>query len=350
MTLDNTRSTKAVDFEIFVFGFSTQFSDTTTQVAPGSITVVSAPLTDHSGTSVEVHDAAVFPAPNGILVRAFFNVQCAANARGANAIIGDAVDCASLTVPLTLDNSQATASTQFLVTVFAGNLTTHTTFDVPAGGTNLIQLQLLDHGGSQVLVEDNELQPGDAGRNLGNTAFNVECGSAVTSAASATIGDGEPGGFCSALFVVPVTLDNTGSAEPTTFRLQALPGRGPDDPAFFAVVTLPAGATRIVQAQMDSLAPVLGVAVPGPFDDRSSDDALLATRDFTSSLSNCPQTEPGPAVLPAGATLPDTGGPGTGLPLIGLGLICAGAALLLISRSKLDGGSALSCSARGGVR
>jgi hypothetical protein len=145
-------------------------------------------------------------------------------------------------------------------------------------------------------VFDNDVPAGQAGRVLAQAAFNVECGTTRTSAAAATIGDLD----CNTV-LVPVMLDNTGSAEPTTFVVQARPFRTSDDPTYFHAEQLPPGAKRIVQAGPDGVAPMLDLLDAGPFTDTDADDVLLATRDFTSDFATC-------VALGGADTLPSTGG------------------------------------------
>jgi LPXTG-motif cell wall-anchored protein len=149
------------------------------------------------------------------------------------ASIGD-LNCADLTVPVTVDNSRSTGPV--LITVDYSGLEA---FELAAGATQVVPVSV--SGGSvyiQVLAQD---PSSDEWGSFSVLAFGtVSADQCATEGPRARIGEVN----CSA-FTVPITLDNSRSVSETAFRTSVW-RHGPD-PASEQEITLQAGEMQTLQ-------------------------------------------------------------------------------------------------------
>ena len=160
------------------------------------------------------------------------------------ASIGD-LDCADLTIPVTLDNSRSTGTVAFVV-LAAEDVNAEEvealyeeTFVLAAGAREVVRVPVAD--GIQVGIDVRAFDPSNVGLNEG-MAFSFMRVICMVDEPRASIGDVD----CSA-FTVPVTLDNRRSLSETTFWVSSL--RLLEDDEIFSQepFAVQAGETRVVQ-------------------------------------------------------------------------------------------------------
>ena len=335
VTLDNSRSSEAVTFEVQFSTFADEGATITSYaVAAGETKVVDVSVPDHTGLNFFVADEELWTASDGEqggLAEKVISVSCAPNARGALATIG-ALDCASLTVAVTLDNTRATQATRFEVYAqddFETAAPFDQTFVVAAGSTQVVQVPVRDHTSVYVSATDTGIAIGQPGNLLAEDFIDVACTPEPTSDALATVGHIN----CAAL-TLPVTLDNTRSSRDTTFVVRAGDISTGEELPVVASVHLAAGAERVLEVSVINHTE-FGIFV---VDDRSPagdgpEDVLLSKDLLTPDCAPpAPRPTPETSVLAEATSLPATGGGGPRLPLLGLLLLTAGATLRIGSR------------------
>jgi hypothetical protein len=146
------------------------------------------------------------------------------------------VNCGTLTIPLTLDNSRSADMTRFDVNLW-GEPTFAQSFPVAAGSSKLVTIPLADHQSYGLVVSDPEAAYGSQA--LFEDDIFVSC-QPNERGALASIGEVA----CSDVSV-DIILDNTRAAEATTFRVDIiLAGESEESEPEF--VPVPAGGSRTI--------------------------------------------------------------------------------------------------------
>jgi LPXTG-motif cell wall-anchored protein len=146
------------------------------------------------------------------------------------ASIGD-VNCADLTIPITLDNGRSTGAYGFVTAAYVyedyENETSYfrETLEVAAGATQVVQIPVAE--ANMVTIEVEHLAFG---------VLDVSCGENDPRA-----GIGDPD--CSS-FTIPITLDNSGSPSGTTFWVALV------NVESLKSFVVPAGAKQVVQVEV----------------------------------------------------------------------------------------------------
>ena len=334
VTMDNTRSTEAVKFEVQYNTFDDEAFIENFQVDAGASLVEPIPVPDHTSLWLLVADDDLYNSSEGeegILAEAEFRISCKPDARGAFATIGE-LDCSALVIPVTLDNSRATAATKFLVISESGEGDEGEELEpqritVAAGETRIIQLAVRDHSGVFVYVADADIPQDtdeeDFGEPLAQAAIDVSC-TIQRHAPSVRVGRVN----CTTLSV-PVTLDNTRSDDLAAFALTAIADvRGglskaihEVDPGHKVVVHVPTFNSTTIELQVFDLASEGPRGEPAVLFDDSIDAACAASRPASRST-------PAVAVLFTSSQLPETGGLDGNLPIAALAFLVCGGALM----------------------
>jgi LPXTG-motif cell wall-anchored protein len=329
VTLDNSRSTEAVAYSLQAGeGYWDENStfpsfETTVQVAAGAVQVVNVPVTEDTQVFVFVDPfwtPGEDPPLDGTLLEAFVTVDCADDEtmHDPQARIGD-VDCAQMTVDVTLDNSRSEDETTYDVTVSLAvedEPAYGDRFTVPAGEVQTIQMPVTENLPVVILVSVDAPESEDEGRALTWELFRVDCTPGDEPLAS--IGEVN----CTNL-TVPVTLDNTRSSMDSWFGIIATENADQFlDPTLNDYFPVDAGAERVVSVPVSNNAPVEIIV------DEANQLGDLAYENFDVT---CPRTAARPTVAVKGAKLPATGGFNLAIPLLGGALLAGGASMLALS-------------------
>jgi hypothetical protein len=304
VTLDNSLSSPAVTYEVFAGdGFPDDHTfEEAVRVAPGGVRTVPVPVREDTLVPILVTDqvrsdpgsAHFWFLTSGLLV-----ADCTADGdpHDPQARIGG-VECAQMTVDVTLDNSRSAEEVTYAVTARLTDEdepTSEQTHAVPASEMQVVQVPVTENLEVRVLVQDKAGV--EEGGDVAAETFRVDC--TPGDQPEANIGEA----ICSNL-TVPVTLDNTRSPVDTFFLV--LVGDEPSDKEF----EVGAGAKRIVSVRVPNAHVKVAVGdveqIYFPF------GALFAQEvvDVT-----CGRT---------GQTLSRTGGPSAALPLLGAALLASG--------------------------
>jgi len=332
VTLDNTRSTEAVIYEVSAGdadGDGPTFEETV-RVAAGATRVMSVQATEDIQFAVYV----VEPPredflPEITLAFAVVSVNCTADdeSHDPQARIGG-LDCAHLTLDVTLDNSRSADGTTYLVTAI--NLpdeepTYEQTFNVAAGAVQTVPVPVTENSTVGVTVSDEdalEETDGEEG-DLALELFRVDC----------TPGDGpraDIGEVNCPNLTVPVTLDNTLSTVETTFVVLA---GDPGDEGFFdyeKYFAVAAGAQRVTSVPVPNNAEVAVVAADGERFFGLGDTFTYKT--LTVDCERAPAGRAVPRFVVGAGALAATGANGQTLPLAGLMLVAIGGVLTRLGR------------------
>jgi hypothetical protein len=219
VTLDNSRSTKAALYEIFAGDADGDEPTLEKTVAgpAGAIQIIDVAITEDTQFALSVYDRSQGDdLEDRILTFALLAVDCSVDddSHHPQARIGG-LDCASMTIDATLDNSRSEDETTYLVTVFGLSYeepTYEKTFTVPAGLMQTIPVPVTENSAVVVAVGDNDAleETGGEEGDLARELFRVDC--TPHDGPRASIGEVD----CMDLSVT-VTLDNTSSVEETTF-------------------------------------------------------------------------------------------------------------------------------------
>ncbi|MEP6760232.1 MAG: hypothetical protein ABJA93_02575, partial [Sporichthyaceae bacterium] len=301
VTLDNSRSTETVTYRVLAGeawldegGYS--FQDTV-QVSAGAIQTVVVPVTEDSVVEVLALDVPTGVKWGPMLADSFLGVDCADDddSQDPQARIGS-VDCAQMTVDVTLDNSRSEDEMTYTVTVsfaFEDEPATFEDYDLLAGDVQPIQVPVTENVPVYVFVGagDDANEAFEEGF-LADELFRVNC----------TPGD-EPlasiGEVTCTNLTVPVTLDNSRSSLKSWFEIIAIDEEEFGDPTFYDGFWVAAGAQRVVPARVSNNAQVAVTVGDG------NQFGALAHEVID---VNCPRTAARPTVAVEGAKLPQTGG------------------------------------------
>ena len=185
VTLDNSRSE---DETIYLVGAISSANEEpgyeqTFNLPAGDVQTVLVPVTENSAVRVAVGDEEVLDeteGENGYLALEVFPVDCTPGDE-PRAGIGQ-VDCTSLTVPVTLDNTRSPVETTFVILTEDsedGEPTYDESFDVAAGAKGFVAVPVPDNAGVMV-----DVAPEDSADFFGRSAtyalegFEVDCGRA----------------------------------------------------------------------------------------------------------------------------------------------------------------------------
>lgn len=331
VTMDNTRSTEAVKFTVQYEPPDEEAFAQSFDVAAGVQLVEPIPVPDHTSLWLFAADDDLLNSSEGdlgILAEKEFQISCRPDARGAFATIGQ-LDCGTLTIPVTLDNSRATDPTTYLVISGDGEAEEPEPqrIAVPAGATRVIQLAVRDHTGVFVYVADGDIPQGtdeeDFGEPLVQAFIDVTC-TIQRHAPSVRVGRVN----CTTLSV-PVTLDNTRSDDLAVFAVTAIadvPGGLSKaihevDPGHKVVVHVPTFNSTTIELQVFDLTSEGPRGEPAVLFDDSIDAACAASRPASRST-------PAVAVLSTSSQLPETGGFNGILPIAALAFLVCGGALM----------------------
>ena len=338
--LDNSRSTEAV-----AYGFWAEELDDdgdfidgdTLQVPAGASRIVNVPVTEDTRVGVYVYDDGRSDVGSGwylFLTSAYLAVDCTADddPHDPQARIGD-VDCAAMTVDVTLDNSRSEDETTYVVTATMNDTVGEPIFEdgqtstVPAGDVQTVRVPVTENLEVVVTVVDEDVLEATDGEEgtLAAEMLQVDCTQGDEPRAS--IGEVN----CSNL-TVPVNLDNTRSPLETTFTILVLE-TGDVSYTYEESFDVAAGAERVA-----------AVPVPNNAEVRMNvGDEFLAffplgiSFDDETFAVDCQRAAAGRAVprLAVGAgALAATGANGLALPLAGLTLLAGGEVLTLLGRRR----------------
>ena len=335
VTLDNTRSTQTVVFtvKVSIFNVDGALSSEQIEVAAGDTEILSAALADNAYNVVEVRDRFILARGGG---------SCGMYVHDPLVTVGDA-DCEDLSVLVTLDNSRSTDATIFNVgATFIGGFEeggTSQQVAMAAGETQVLRVSLLLSVRTDIHVY--ESTPDGAPAQLADK-FLGQCG--PDAARRATVGQID----CASL-VAAVTLDNTRFPFATDFSLtQGVKGAESGGGVEFQRIRVAPWAERTVDVPLDKFlqpspagwGPYFRVVVRPSL--RDLEPRVLVAENVSGHCQPArPEARPAPrtpqgdnAVLGArlGSTLPETGGGGTELLLLGLALVCGGTALIRSTR------------------
>ena len=331
VTVDNARSTGAVGFRVGVSEGEENFFSEEVEVAAGASAVIRVLVTDGSFVRIS---ASVFDPTNENLSRAVaissLKVICSGDEPRAN--VGD-VNCSTLTVPVTLDNSRSQSETSFRVWIVRffedEGRSSQETFAVPAGEARTIPIDA-------TRVDALDVQVGLTGvfAWLAQEEMRmVDCGPSqgVTTVTTATIGDPD----CRTR-TFPVTIDNSDVVEPRTVEVNA-DWSPPSVSIYVEYVFVGPGEMRVVRVPIPRSIHGMDVIVVSFEAQTTLDDRVLAQRVMH---MNCPSTAARPTFAVRGAKfpqasgvsqLPQTGGFRFALPLLGVALLAGGGGMLALS-------------------
>jgi hypothetical protein len=248
------------------------------------------------------------------------------------ASIGE-IDCATLTVPVTFTNPRPGDSASFGVLVMKdwpnwpdGDPVDYWAawVDVPPGESRVTRVPLEDHAGFNIevtLEEDDVI----AGAQLGVSCTALDPRVSIGAVDCATL-------------TVPITIDNTRSAATALVGLYTSSGGRQDE-----AIVVSAEATKVVPIAVPNHQDFFIQVVP--INGRWS--ALQKSFDVECDLSGEPTSRPSATARPSQPTsslptrpprsagqLPRTGGLRDGVLLVGLALVCCGAVMRLLAKSR----------------
>lgn len=328
VTLDNSRSTETVTYRVLAGeawldegGYS--FEDSV-QVSAGAIQTVVVPVTEDSVVEVLALDVPAGVKWGPLLANSFLGVDCADDAepQDPQARIGS-VDCAQMTVDVTLDNSRSEDEMTYIVTVsfaFEDEPATFEDYNLLAGAVQPIQVPVTENVPVYVFVGagDDANEAFEEGF-LADELFRVNCTPGDEPLAS--IGEVN----CTNL-TVPVTLDNTRSAVESWFEVSAGDEDEFEEPTFNDGFWVAAGAQRIVPARVPNNARV-GVTVGD-----GNQFGPLADEQFDVHCVRVLARRAGPRLAAGEGALAATGANGLTLPIAGLTLLVGGGFLTMLGR------------------
>jgi hypothetical protein len=196
VTLDNSRSEDETTYLVTAVDLPDEeptYEEIFT-VPSGGVQTVAVPVTENSTVGVTVGDKDVLDETDGwegSLALELFRVDCTPGDE-PRAGIGE-VNCANLTVPLTLDNTQSAVETTYSVMAFAPESDEYfdyqDEFVVAAGAKQSITVPLLDHAKVVVIAADGDnLYLGDA---LAYETFDVDCARVLARRVGPRLADGD---------------------------------------------------------------------------------------------------------------------------------------------------------------
>jgi hypothetical protein len=322
VTLDNSRSTEPVNYEVLaeVVDIEGDLDRVLQARLPAdALRIVNVPLTEDTRIWVQVFADTVLPPPGPFfnLALAVITVDCSADddPRDPQARIGD-VDCAAMTLEVTLDNSRSEEEVNYRVAVdLEERLTYEQIHNVPAGEVASVPVPVTENSVILVSVADEDLREGD----MLFQRIRVDC----------MPGDGPRASIdevnCTNL-TVPVTLDNTESSVETSFSVVATETNLVDN--YAETFNIMAGAVRVVPVPVSKNLPRKEVIVS----DAAWFQIVFAHEVFD---INCPRTAARPTVAVEDAKLPQTGGLNLAIPLLGVALLAGGTSTLALSGRRL---------------
>jgi hypothetical protein len=325
VTLDNSLSTEAVRYGVIGTYIdeeedSEPHFENSVRVSAGSIRIVNVPATEDTQISVVVYEDSEL---GSFLTSAVLRIDCIASGHphDPQATIGR-VDCASMTVDVTLDNKRSEDETVYTVRVFRftfdGDEDTYDeTFTVSAGDVLTVQRSVTEYLPVSVSVFDGNLQEEPEWDSaLARESFRVDC----------TPGD-EPGASfgdvnCTNM-AVPVTLDNPRTTESSIVVMAWSDDDANLDYYFEESIRVAPGDERVMLLPVPNGSAIAVSVVnetffwePLAFDTIDVDCVRVLARR-------------------AGA-LPATGATGLMLPMTGLMLLASGGLLTLLGRRSQD--------------
>jgi hypothetical protein len=335
VTLDNSRSTEAVIYRVTLDDWGdVPLFDKEVQVPGGATRIVTVPVSENADVAVFVGEPRRENFEPGVLLTfSYLPVDCTDDdPHNARATVGE-VDCASMTVPLMLDNSRSEDEATyavFAITVRGENQDESyfldqfpATFDVPAGDVRTVPVPVLENSVLDVDIFDDDVAQqteGEEGFLLREVAW-VDCSPGDDP--HADIGKVN----CTNL-TVPVTLDNTQSTVGRALGIGA--GiRGHQWETYGDWFPMAAGAVRIVPVPVPNKAKVT-VVVAG-------DDGLGLGYNFAFETMDvdCLRVlagRAGPRLADGEGALAATGANGLTLPIAGLALMTCGGVLSMLGR------------------
>lgn len=329
VTLDNSRSTETVTYRVLAGeawldegGYS--FEDTV-QVSAGAIQTVVVPVTEDSVVEVLALDVPAGAEWGPMLADSFLEVDCADDddAQDPQARIGS-LDCAQMTVDVTLDNSRSEVEMTYVVTVsfaFEDEPASFEDYDLLAGEVQTVQVPVTENVPVYVFVGagDDANEAFDEGF-LANELFRVNCTPGDEPLAS--IGEVN----CTNL-TVPVTLDNTRSSLESWFEIYAGDEDEFEEPTFYDGFWVAPGAQRVVPARIPNNAQVEVTVGDG------NQFGPLAHETFDVDCVRVAAGRAGPRLaVGESAALAATGANGLTLPIAGLTLLACGGVLTMLGR------------------
>jgi hypothetical protein len=328
VTLDNTRSTGPVAFYLFADpdpSTEESYFESTELLSAGAIKAIQIPVIDGKSAYMEISASDPSDEYSYVeLVALWRDVQCAGDRPRIS--IGD-VDCSTLTVPVTLDNSRSITHTSFVVGTFSGEDSWEETVAVPAGETRVIQVEVTDVTNVQVYASNNS--PGALGP-FTSAQILVRCKLGET-LPTAAIGEID----CRTR-TIPVTIDSSDTEVVIGVEVSAyVPAPDDDEPLWSDDADLDAvpGEIRIVRVGPVALfiVDVVPVYVVNTEAQSTLDDHVIAKRDVP---IDCPRTAARPTVAVESTKLAQTGGFNLALPLLGLALVAGGSGMLALTASR----------------
>jgi hypothetical protein len=335
VTLDNSRSTEAVIYRVTLDDWGEEpLFDKEVQVPGGATRIVTVQVSENADVAVFVGEPRREDFEPGVLLTfSYLTVGCTYDgAYDARATVGG-VDCASMTVDVTLDNSKSEDATTFAV--FATSVQGEeqeesyfldqfpATFDLPAGDVRTVPVPVVENSVLNVDVFDvdaGEETQWDEGYLVREVAW-VDC--APGDDPRADIGEVN----CTNL-TAPVTLDNSRSTVGRALMVTVgISGHHWEtNGGYFPMA---AGAVRMVSMPVPNKAKV-AVVVAG--DDGFGLGYNFAFETFDVDCLRVLAGRAGPRLADGDGVLAATGANGLTLPITGLTLLVCGGALSMLGR------------------
>ncbi|MEP6762388.1 MAG: LPXTG cell wall anchor domain-containing protein [Sporichthyaceae bacterium] len=335
VTLDNSRSQDALVFVVraeIIYQFVLPLE--TREVAAGAVDIFRVPVAAAEDAQLRIDVSLVTPdGPRATW--ALLPVDCSpntSNTTGPRASIAD-MDCGTLTVPVTLDNTRWFAETTFYVwaqdqlSEFFDNFPALTrTVELAAGTLRVVNIPVTEDVRVWVGVAD---QPFPDGAFYGNPyaeeLIDVDCapGRGFTTAAVGQVD-------CQTM-TLPVRVDNS-RVNHRVFELDVVanPNRGR---AFFSAFSVGASQVRVVRVPVTNHSRVKVFVLMNVSQTLLEPSRLLAEWIIDVKCTSS-QSAPLPRTAVEGAKLPQTGGFNLALPLLGVALLAGGGGMLALSRRR----------------
>jgi hypothetical protein len=168
VTLDNSRSQDETTYLVSAGDASAEEPayDETFVVAAGDVQTVLVPVTEDSEVLVAIADDELIEeteGEEGVLAVEYFPVNCTPGSDEPTATIGE-VDCETLTVPVTLDNTASIESTRFIVlsgTTDADEATYEEEYELAPGEKRVVRVPVPNDAEAAIVVSDSEDGDGD---------------------------------------------------------------------------------------------------------------------------------------------------------------------------------------------
>jgi hypothetical protein len=331
VTLDNSRSTEPLVFEVFAGDFEEDEPtfEETVPVATGALQIMNVPVTEDTQFAVFVHEQpGVDYLPGRTLAFALLAVDCSPDEdpHHPEARIGG-VDCDSMTVDVTLDNSRSEDETTYIVTASTSAYEEpayERAYSVTSGDVKTIPVPVTENSTVRVGVADADA-PDEFEGQLARELFRVDC--TPGDGPNASIGEVD----CTTL-TVPVTLDNTSSAVETVFLIYASDLTGDGYVVYEEYFDVAAEAEEGVAVQVPDHAEVAVVAA----DEAAFFDVgeTLAFETFGVDCVRVAAGRAGPHLAVGEGALAATGASGLTLPITGLTLLAFGGVLTMLARRR----------------